>query len=372
MTLLRTFGIVVCSAAAAGVMTARADIQSIAPGTASQGSVVVDSGADGICDTTATPDDIQIVLPGTAAPFQTEIKCGADTTSNTMALGDDTQLVAVGQPCQNPNTAVVDTGPDGIADTMAAAGDTQVIPFGMGAPNATCIIAGPDGVANTTAAATDTQVLPVGTAEPNTAVVRCGGNKIADTAANNVIVGGDDVQLVAAGGGCANRNTVVVDSGANGIAETRAVGSELVLQVAKPVKLKIAKGRATVTKTVKLAVSNLEFGLPPPASRLYALVVTDGSCPNGTVGSVDADADTAGLQTSASIVNGGRLKGSFVVTMHLEDVTSVSSKIPFRCAVDVEADVIDDPNLMNAADDATNTDNNATPVDLEVTDSNDL
>lgn len=68
---------------------------------------------------------------------------------------------------------------------------------------------------------------------------------------------------------------------------------------------------------------------------------------------------------------GGKVPGSFVATFHIEDITSVAPNIPFRCAVNVEADVVD-PTLNGAADDAANPDNNATTVDMEVVDKNDL
>lgn len=45
--------------------------------------------------------------------------------------------------------------------------------------------------------------------------------------------------------------------------------------------------------------------------------------------------------------------------------------MPFRCQVAVEADVVDS-DLVGAPDDAANPENNATPVDLEITDRNDL
>src|SRR5204863_382609 len=76
-------------------------------------------------------------------------------------------------------------------------------------------------------------------------------------------------------------------------------------------------------------------------TRPYTLSVTDGSCPDGTVSQVDADARARGLQTTANVPAGKHVKGSFVVTLRLETVTSVSRKIPFRCTVDVEADAVD-------------------------------
>ena len=116
-------------------------------------------------------------------------------------------------------------------------------------------------------------------------------------------------------------------------------------------------------------MSNVEFGATAPAARGYKLVVTTGSCPGGTVSQVDADLATPGLQAVANVPKGGTIKGSFVVTVRLEDVTSVASNVPFRCAVDVEAQALDtapDP------DDAAGQENNDTTVDVEVTDKNDL
>jgi hypothetical protein len=352
---------------------ARADMQEIAPGTGIQGATVIDTGADGICNTTAMPDDIQFLAVGTAPGYQAEVRCGPNKVADTTAAGDDTQLLAPLAACNNPNVPVVDTGPDGIADSTAVVDDVQLIPLGSTPPNTPCVITGANGKADTASAAgDDVQVLALGSGVPNQPVIRCGPNKIPETGANNVIPGGDDVQVTAVSGTatCANANTAVVDSGPNGVAETRAIGPDLVLAVVNPRKPKIRKGRANVAKKVKVRVWNREFGSSPP-SRTYQLVVTDGSCPNGTVSQIDADASTPALDTTASVPPGGKVKGSFVVTFSVQDVTSVSRKIPFRCAVNVEAAVVD-PALNGAADDAALVENNSTSVDLEVVDKNDL
>ena len=55
-------------------------------------------------------------------------------------------------------------------------------------------------------------------------------------------------------------------------------------------KLSIRRRHATASGRVKLVVFNKEFGASAPASRAYALSVSDGSCPRGTVSQVDADA----------------------------------------------------------------------------------
>jgi hypothetical protein len=356
----------------------RADTQEIAPGKGLQSAVVVDTGANGICETTATPDDIQVIPVGTAPSFQAEIRCGPNKVADTTAAGDDTQLVAVGASCNNPNVAVVDTGANGIADTTAVTDDVQLIPVGTAPANRPCVITGPNGKRDTAGPAAGDDVLnlllpSVGSALPNQPVIRCGPNKLAETNQNNFILAGDDVQLVTVGNTCPNQNTVVVDSGANGIAETRAEGPDLVLKVKGPVRVAIPKGKATKSKTIGVTVANVEFGAAAPASRTYTLVVTDGSCPNGTVSQVDADARASapGLQTTGSVPKGGKLSGRFVVTFHIEDITSSAANIPYRCAVKVEADVVD-PALNGAPDDAANSENNSTPVDFEVVDHNDL
>ncbi len=97
-------------------------------------------------------------------------------------------------------------------------------------------------------------------------------------------------------------------------------------------------------------------------------MVTDGSCPRGTVSEVDSDASTPAADASASIAKGARMKGSFVATFHLQDITSAAANIPFRCAVDVEADALDS---VPDPDDAGG-DNNRMTVDLEGLDRNDL
>jgi hypothetical protein len=355
---------------------AGADEQVIAPGTAQQDAVVINTGPDGICQTTAAAGDIQAAPVGSGTPFRTEIKCGANKLVETAATGDDTQLIALGAACKNANNAVIDTGPNGVADTVAnnvtpGGDDTQTIAVGTSPANTPCVITGGNGVADTAAplaGSDDVLVLtPVGTAAPNSDVIHCGPNLVADTTANNFNPG-DDVQVIPLGNACASANDVVVDSGANGIADTRAEGPDLTLRVPRPLHLVIGKGRETASKTVKLVVSNVEFGPTAPAGRLYRLKVSKGSCPSATVNQIDADASTPTLDATAIVAKGGSVKATFVVTAHLEDVTTVASNVPFRCAIDVDAIAADtDPDV----DDAANAENNSATVEVDVTDSND-
>ncbi len=359
----------VCGALAFLATAARADEQVIAPGTADQDAVVVNTGPDGLCNTTAASGDIQAATVGQGTPFRTVSRCGTDKTVSTTAAGDDTQLVAVGGTCKNANTVIIDSGPNGIAETTAAGDDTQEIAVGVAPPNTPCVITGANGVADTAAAAGDDHLVlsPVGTAQANAEVILCGPNGVADTTANNVNPSGDDVQVVAVGAGC-SPNDVVVDSGTNGVADTRAEGPDLVLKVVRPLRLTIGSGQVSASRTVKLLVSNVEFGASAPPARIYRLNVTKGSCPGGTVNQVDADTSIPGLQATASIPKGGKVKASFVVTTRLEDVTTVAPNVPFRCTTNVDAIAMDtDPDV----DDAANSENNSTTVALDVTDGND-
>jgi len=365
--------IILATVALVTAATARADEQVIAPGTADQAAVVVNTGPDGICNTTAAASDIQAAPVGQGTPFRTEIRCGTDKIAQTAAAGDDTQLVAVGGTCKNANTPIVDTGDDGVADTTADpnSDDTQVIAVGTAPANTPCVITGADGVANTGVVAGDDNLVltPVGTADPNTAVILCGPNLVVDTTANNDphTGSGDDHQLVPVGAAC-TENQVVVDAGPDGVADTRAEGPDLVLQVPKPIKLKIGSGKPFAEKLVKVSVANVEFGASAPASRTYSLSVTKGSCPGGTINQIDADLSTPTLDAMAAVPLGKKIKAGFMVKVALQDVTTADKKAPFRCTVNVDAIAAD---TAPAVDDAANSENNSATVEVDVTDSND-
>ena len=350
-----------------------ADRQRIAPGTALQSEVVVDTGTNGICETAAGGDDLQAAAVGRGGPNEDEIRCGIDGVVSTIAAGDDTQLVPLNGECQNRNTVIIDTGADGIANTTAAGDDASDVPVGTAPSNTACILTGANGIADTAdpVGGDDVRRVAAGTALPNAVVVRCGPNEVADTRANNINSAGDDVQITQPGSGCPNINTPVVDSGANGIADTRAEGSDLLLRVKQqtPISLTIKKKKGTVSKTVKVAMANVEFGPTAPQARTALLVVRDNNCPRGTVSAVDANTGAGGFQQSADIPVNKQVKGSFVVSFGLEDVTSVAKNIPFRCEVIAEAQSID---TAPVGDDAANPASNEARVEIEVVDQGDL
>jgi hypothetical protein len=347
-----------------------ADIQRIAPGNGLQNAVVVDTGANGVCETAAANGDLQAADVGGGARNQTGVRCGPNRDAESTAQGDDVQLVAVGGTCRNANAAIVDTGANGIPETVPVGDDTFAPGIALGVPpaNEACVLAGADGLAQTSPpGGDDVQLIAAGTAEPNTDVVRCGPNRIAETTANN-LGAGDDVQLVAPGLAC-TPNQPIVDSGLDGIANTRAQGPDLRMELVKPIKLVVTDRKPSATKTVKFLVRNVEFGATAPAARGFRIRTTGGSCPGGTVSQVDADARAPGLQAVGTVLVGKKVKASLLATIRLESVTTVDRKNPFRCTFNASVVAVDtDPDLDDAANDEANT----VPVLLEVVDKSDL
>ena len=350
---------------------ALADVQRIAPGTGLQNAVVVDTGANGVCETTAANGDLQAANVGGGASNRPALRCGPNRNVDSAAQGDDVQLVAVGGVCRNANTTIIDTGANGIPETVPVGDDTFVPGIALGVPpaNQPCVIAGADGVAQTAApAGDDQQLIPVGHAQANTEVVRCGPNHIAETTANNASAG-DDVQLLPLGAACTT-NQAIIDTGADGIASTRAQGPDLRLELVKPVKLTVTAKKPSASKVLKFVVRNVEFNASPaPAARGFRIRATGGSCPGGTVSQIDADPRTGGLQAVGTVGLGKTAKASLVATIRLENVTTVDKKNPFRCTFDVSVISVDtDPDVDDGANDETNT----VPVVLEVLDKSDL
>jgi len=350
--------------------SAGADRQRLAPGTGTQDAIVIDTGANGLCESQAAKGDIQAANLGEGAPNENEIRCGPNRTADSTAAGDDVQLVGVGASCQNANTNVVSTGPNGIAETPLAGDDTYTngLTLGTAPPNEACVITGANGVADTVQpAGDDVPLLAAGQAESNTTVVQCGPNGVADTTANNVDVG-DDVQLIAVGASC-GQNQPVVDSGLDGVATTRAEGPDLRIETVRPTKLTIKKGKASASRTIKLKLRNVEFGANAPPSRAYRIDATRGNCPRGTIVLVDADAKAGGVQAIGTLSTNGKTKAAVTIQASLQDVTTHDKRNPFRCTFNLAVIAMDtDPDF----DDAANTRTNRQTVQLDVTDKNDL
>jgi len=93
----------------------------------------INSGPDGVADTTAIEDDVQIIAVGYGEPNQTAITAGQNGVLNTQPSGDD--II---------KDSTIITGPNGICNTTASGDDVQVIPVGQGKPYTITVTAGAD------------------------------------------------------------------------------------------------------------------------------------------------------------------------------------------------------------------------------------
>lgn len=351
---------------------ALADEQAIPAGVPQEGELAINTGPDGICNSTALAGDVQLATVGSGPSDLGEIGCGPDGLVGSTAVADDVQLRPVGSFCGGANVPVISTGPDGIANTALGGDDIYLPGMVMGAApaNTACVGTGSDGLSSSTVAGDDVQVIASGLGNPGQAVILCGDDLIPSTTANNANSGGDDTQEIPVSGlpTCGSANDVVVRSGPlNSISDTRAEGPELVLKAAKPVKIVIGSGKDSAEKDLKLQVYNQEFGAVP--SRSFQVNADDGNCPDGTLTHVDADYTTDGDQAVGVIDLSGSAKVSMTAIFTKDRVRTVSNRIPFRCEADITVVATDtDPE----EDDARVRRNNSTKITFEVYDYNDL
>jgi hypothetical protein len=93
----------------------------------------IDTGPDGIADTSRCSDDVRVIYPGSGEPNIVCVTPGGDTTLDSTPGGDDTVS----------GETILD-GDDGICDSTASDDDGQPIAVGSGNPNATAITDGTD------------------------------------------------------------------------------------------------------------------------------------------------------------------------------------------------------------------------------------
>lgn len=183
-------------------------------------ALIVNSGPNGICETTADPNDVQALPVGQGTPNTSCVGAGVNGMLETAPSGDDVatampvainsgpdgicnSMAVTGDDVRNIDTNTINSGANGICTTTAAVGDVQTVPVGSGDPNGACVTAGQDGILNTSAATGD-DVLDV----PNKQV-KAGPNWICDTTA-----AAGDVQAVPVGlpkpnGACVTAGTAL-------------------------------------------------------------------------------------------------------------------------------------------------------------------
>jgi hypothetical protein len=156
------------------------DVQEIPQNKGKPNTEAINTGPDGICNSTSGGDDVQVIQPGKGLANQTCITAGADGILTSAPAGDD---IKVG--------STITTGADGICNTAKAGDDVQVIPTGKGKPNVVAITTGPDGVSNTDKGGDDVQLIAKTKGLPNQVCVKAGVNTKRDTkpAGDDTVVG---------------------------------------------------------------------------------------------------------------------------------------------------------------------------------------
>lgn len=95
----------------------------------------INSGADGVVETTAGSGDVQVIPVGQGEPYSPCVYAGLDNTLDT-PLGGDDEVDEVGN--------FITSGANGICESSASGDDFQQIPVGQGKPFATAITSGSD------------------------------------------------------------------------------------------------------------------------------------------------------------------------------------------------------------------------------------
>lgn len=133
-------------------------------------------------------------------------------------------------------------------------------------------------------------------------------------------------------------NSVTIDVDLyDGSDEGVATSHETVMGLLKPVKIKIANGGGTATKEIKGSTINADI-LPAAevGGHLVTVTASDGTCPPGTIVSVDADPADG---TQASVVLAGGTKGKTIVSLSIDPAAfkAAGPKSPARCTALISA-----------------------------------
>ncbi|MCX8070959.1 MAG: matrixin family metalloprotease [Candidatus Binatia bacterium] len=139
---------------------------------------------------------------------------------------------------------------------------------------------------------------------------------------------------------------------------------DVVLPPRAPVTLRIPAGETAASKEVALQIRNPDR-LPANATMEARLVVTDGTCPKGTVQAVDTDAKAAGFQDTVVLRSRQTLTARVLLAANRDNVTTPSGRSAQRCAL--EATVMP---TASGGQDRTPRNNSATLV-VDLRDDND-
>jgi len=132
-----------------------------------------------------------------------------------------------------------------------------------------------------------------------------------------------------------------------------------------PLTIRIRQGDASVSALLKVKVRNADVG--ERVGHQIQLVVTDGTCPTGTVtGLPDFDPSTPGAQDTVLVVGGKRAAARIPLSFSAAAFTSLNRLVATRCTLQISAAAVVsgvnvDPTLSN----------NASGAEINVIDQND-
>ncbi len=142
---------------------------------------------------------------------------------------------------------------------------------------------------------------------------------------------------------------------------THSGEDEFFVESMAPITVKIPPGQSVVTKQIKPSVKRSR-DLPASVADVEVTVsASDGDCPPGTIGFVDFDRRTAGMQSRMMLRRGRRARGSLGLIIRSEAFDSPSDESPRRCIALITA--------TGAGD--TDASNNTTRLVIDVIDRND-
>jgi hypothetical protein len=120
-----------------------------------------------------------------------------------------------------------------------------------------------------------------------------------------------------------------------------------------PLTIRIRQGDASVSALLKVKVRNADVG--ERVGHQIQLVVTDGTCPTGTVtGLPDFDPSTPGAQDTVLVVGGKRAAARIPLSFSAAAFTSLNRLVATRCTLQISAAAVVsgvnvDPTLSNNA-----------------------
>jgi hypothetical protein len=138
---------------------------------------------------------------------------------------------------------------------------------------------------------------------------------------------------------------------------------ESVIKSLAPVTVTLKDLMTTKTKNVAPAVVNADILPPETLGHSITVSLSDGDCPSGTVGVVDMDTKTVGVQNPVTVKGGSTKSGKLPLTINASNFLSPNIKSPARCTAQVS---------ISGPGGDTDASNDVTELVIDVIDKNDF